>query len=254
MQGFLAVSVLIFVAASSVVGIRLLLLTLRTRQLPELLVGLGFSLIGLFGYPLAIVSGFGQGTVADMNLALWLTGVLVMDVGLACLYAFTARVFHPGRLWAVGLVVLLTAASLASGLGAVAAMRAAAPDALSFQVTRPWILLGQVASAAGFGWIGAESWIQLVMARRRHALGMGDAIVVNRFLLWVLFAGFATGMNVANTCALVAGVSAIESPIVQTAMAAFGFGAAVAMYLAFLPPAAYLRWLGGDAARGGALA
>ena len=244
MQGFLAVSVLIFVTASSIVGVRLLMLTLRTRQLPELLVGLGFSLIGLFGYPIAIVSGFGQGTIAAMNIELWLTGVVVMDVGLACLYAFTARVFHPGRLWAVVLVVLLTAASLTSGVGAVAVMRAAAPDSLSFQVTRPWILLGQVASAAGFAWIGVESWIQMVMARRRHALGIGDAVVANRFLLWVLFAGFATGMNVANTCALVAGISAIESPTVQTAMAVFGLGAAVAMYLAFLPPAAYLRWLG----------
>jgi hypothetical protein len=250
MQGFLAISLLIFVVASSVVGIRLLMLALRTRQLPELLVGLGFATIGLVGYPIAVLSGFGRGSVADMHTSVWYGGVLVMDAGLACLYAFTARVFRPGQTWAAWMVLALTAASLASTTGAWFAMREALPQALSFQVTRGWILVGQIGSGAGFGWIGVESWLQLRMARRRAALGMGDAVVANRFLLWVVFASFATGMNVANSCALLAGVSAAESPWVQAAMAAFGLGAAIAMYLAFLAPAGYLRWLRGESGQG----
>ena len=250
MQGFLAISLVIFVVASSVVGVRLLLLTRRTRQLPELLVGLGFATIGLLGYPIAVLSGFGRGSVADMHTDVWFAGVLVMDAGLACLYAFTARVFRAGRVWAVWLVVALTGGSIVSGSGAWFALHEALPSELSFQVTRGWILLGQIGSGAGFGWIGVESWLQLRMAQRRSALGMGDPVIANRFLLWVLFASFATGMNVANSCALLAGVSAAENFWVQAVMAVFGLGAAVAMYLAFLPPAGYLRWLGAASRQG----
>jgi hypothetical protein len=246
-QLFLAVSLLIFVVASSVVGLRLLALTWRTRELPELLVGLGFTVIGVLGYPIAMLSGFGRGSVAQMNVDMWFAGVLVMDAGLACLYAFTARVFRAGQPWALGFAALLAGASVVSGVGALAELRAAPPEALSFRVTTSWILVGQVASGAGFAWIGVESWLQLGMARRRQSLGLGDLVVANRFLLWVLFAGFATGMNVANSCALLAGVSAAESRWVQAAMAVFGLSASISMYLAFLPPARYLRWLRGDA-------
>jgi hypothetical protein len=246
MQGFLAVSLLIYVVACSVVGIRLLLLTRRTRQVPELLVGLGFSLVGLLGYPIAMLSGFGQGTVAAMNVDLWYVGVLLMDAGLGCIYAFTARVFRPGRTWAVLLAAALTISSLVTGTQAHFALRAALPQELSYQVTSLPILVGQVASSIGFAWIGIESWLQLSMARRRQALGMGDPVVANRFLLWVLFAAFAVGMSVINTVALLADVSAAESKPIQAAMAVLGLSASISMYLAFLAPAAYVRWLRGE--------
>ena len=102
---------------------------------------------------------------------------------------------------------------------------------------------GVVGGPAGFGWIGGESFLQFAMARRRLAVGIGDRVVANRFLLWVLFAAFATGMSFINTGALLAGVSAAESKPIQAAMAVLGLAASVSMYLAFLPPASYLRWI-----------
>jgi hypothetical protein len=250
MQLLLGIALLTFVLAASVVGLRLLGLARRTRQLPELLVGVGFSLIGLLGYPLAMLSGFGRGAVSEVHVPVWITGVLLMDAGLACLYAFTARVFRAGRAWAAGFAGLLAAASVASALGTCFALLAAPPEALSFRVAPHWAALGQLASSGGFGWIGVESWLQLRMARRRQSLGLSDPVVANRFLLWVLFAASTLGMNVANSCALAAGVSAVESVTVQAAMAVLGLAASTCMYLAFLPPAAYLRWL---AARGAPL-
>lgn len=243
MQLFLAVAILTFVLAASLVGLRLLALARRTRQLPELLVGAGFSLIGLLGYPLAMLSGFGRGTVADLHVGVWLAGILLMNAGLACLYVFTARVFRPGSAFALGLAALLTAASLASGLGTLAALRAAAPEALSFSVAPLSTMLGQLASGGGFAWIGVESWLQLRMARRRQSLGLSDPVVANRFLLWVLFSASTLGMNLANSCALAAGISAVESVPVQAAMTGLGLSASSCMYLAFLPPPAYRRWL-----------
>ena len=243
MQIFLATAIGIFVLAASVVGLRLLALARRTRQLPELLVGSGFALIGLLGYPLAMGSGFGRGTVAEIHFAAWLAGVLLMNGGLACLWTFTALVFRPGRPWALALVAALSVAGLASALGSFSALSDAPPEMLSFRVAPYWAALGQLSSAAGFAWIGVESRQQLGMARRRQALGLSDPVVSNRFLLWVLFSGSTLGMNVANSGALLAGVSAVESLPVQAAMAVLGLSASACMYLAFLPPAAYRRSL-----------
>jgi hypothetical protein len=240
----LALAILVFVLAASTVGLRLLALARRTGQLPELLVGAGFSLIGLLGYPLAMLSGFGRGAVSEVHLGVWVAGVLVMDVGLACLYAFTARVFRPGP-WGWALAVLLAATSVVSALGTLSALQAAPPDAPSFRVSAAWTLFGQLGSGAGFGWIGVESWLQFQMARRRRSLGLSDPAVANRFLLFVLFALCCMGMNAANSAALAAGVSAVSSVPVQLAMTVLGLGASACMYLAFLPPPAYRRWLSG---------
>jgi hypothetical protein len=243
MQLLLGVALLTFVLATSVVGVRLLALARRSRQLPELLIGAGFTLVGLLGYPLAMASGFGRGTVAEVQLGLWLAGILLMHAGLACLWVFTARVFRPERAWALAFAALLVALGLASAFGSLTALLAAPGDALSYRVAPRWTALGQLSSGGGFAWIGVEAWLQLGMARRRQALGLADPVVANRFLLWMLFSASTLGMNLANSCALVAGVSSVESAPVQAAMALLGLCASACMYLAFLPPAAYRRWL-----------
>ena len=248
MQLFLALAIVLFALAASTVGIKLLLLARRTRQLPEFLVGLGCALIGLLGYPLAMGSGFGRGAVSAVHLGVWGAGVVLMDAGLACLYAFNAHVFRPGSRWAIGLVALLTAANAVSGIGALSAMRGAPPDALSFQVTAGWIVVGQISSGVGFAWVGIEAWLQLAMARRRQALGMADGVVGNRFLAWVIFAISALGMNAVNSAALVAGVSSVDSVPVQAAMSVLGLTASACMYLAFLPAPKFRRWFGTQAA------
>ena len=135
MQLFLAGAIGIFVLAASIVGVHLLLLARRTGQLPELLVGVGFSLIGLLGYPLAMISGFGRGAVSEVNLGMWVAGMLIMNAGLTCLYAFTARVFRSGQTWAWLAVAVLTIGNLGSASGSWRALAAAPPEALSYHVT-----------------------------------------------------------------------------------------------------------------------
>jgi hypothetical protein len=243
MQLFLAAAIGIFVLAASVVGLRLLVVGRRTGQLPELLVGVGFSLIGLLGYPLAMLSGFGRGAVAEVHTGMWIAGVILMNAGLSCLYAFTARVFRAQQLWASALVAALTLGNVGAAFGTWLVLRDAAPDALSYQVTAFWSIVGQLSSGAGFAWIGIESWLQFAMSRRRRALGLADAVVTNRFLLFVLFAASAMGMNVANSWAIAAGVSAVESVPVQLTMTILGLVASGSMYLAFLPAPAYRRWI-----------
>jgi hypothetical protein len=243
MQLFLAAAIGIFVLAASVVGVHLLLLARRTGQLPELLVGVGFSLIGLLGYPLAMLSGFGRGAVSEVNLGMWAVGMMIMNAGLTCLYAFTARVFRSGQAWAWVAVALLTLGNVGAGTASWRALAAAPPDALSYHVTALTTAIGQITSGLGFAWIGLESWLQFAMSRKRRALGLADAVVTNRFLLFVLFAVSAMGMNLANSLALAAGVSAVENVPVQASMAILGLAASACMYLAFVPAAFYRRWI-----------
>jgi hypothetical protein len=50
-------------------------------------------------------------------------------------------------------------------------------------------------------------------------------------------------MNLANSLALAAGVSAVENVPVQASMAILGLTASACMYLAFVPAPFYRRWL-----------
>ncbi len=68
---YVGVSMLLFIVTCSTVGVRILLLFLKTRRQPELYCGLGFTLSGLLGYPLTIASGVGRSTVAFRNQTHW---------------------------------------------------------------------------------------------------------------------------------------------------------------------------------------
>jgi hypothetical protein len=50
-------------------------------------------------------------------------------------------------------------------------------------------------------------------------------------------------MNLANSLALAAGVSAVENVPVQASMAILGLTASGCMYLAFVPAPFYRRWI-----------
>jgi hypothetical protein len=82
------------------------------------------------------------------------------------------------------------------------------------------------------------------MLRRRLALGLTDAIVTNRFLLWGLTGASAGVALVILTLLRLADINYMSAPVALFTAAVCGLLASVFLYLAFLPPAAYLRWLG----------
>jgi hypothetical protein len=111
----------------------------------------------------------------------------------------------------------------------------------------PWYYTGLATRAAAFVWGAAEAFAYWTRLRRRLALGLADAVVTNRMLLWgasslVIALGF--GVFAAATLAG-SGVNAL--PVVL-AISACGLGAAATMTLAFFPPARYLRWLASSGA------
>jgi len=249
--GFLA-----FFVASLSVGVRLLVLWRRTRQLPELLIGIGVLGIGPVGFG-AILLGttlVGAGVVAPdtpLGQIPFALGSLTIVVGVFAVCIFNWRVYHPERR-AIALLVaiigmLLAGLCIHQGLtrGYVPAER---PEGLT--------LLQSSLQVGALLWGSLEALRYWWQMRRREALGLADPVVTNRFLLWGIGAGAAgLGTAVGVVASVVTSVPPLQIPWVVASSSAHGMLAAVAMWLAFLAPSGYLRWVGaghGRAAVGGA--
>jgi hypothetical protein len=218
------------------VGLRLLLLGVRGRKLPELALGTGYLLFGALGYPISAVARASAAEGAA-HAGLWLAAALALqNLGVAACYAFNARVFRPGRTGAALLaagVLLLAASWIGQGIE---------PGWAGARSHGPWYYLGLATRGAAFVWGAAEAFRYAATLRRRLRLGLADAVVANRMGLWgtsSLLIALAFAVFAAGTLSP-AGVNA--TPVVLT-VSACGLGAAAAMTLAFFPPSFYRRWL-----------
>jgi hypothetical protein len=246
MQALASLCLLVFVAVSSLVGLRVLLLARRTRGLPELLMGAGMVAIALLGYPATLLAGFG-GPSGDVNVPLYALGSFLTQLGIALIYAFTRQVFRPTESWAKGLIAAGIAVMLVSLVATATALARAEPSLPSYLVAREWLGVGMVGYTAGFLWTAVEGLLHYRSALRRVAFGLADPVVANRFLLWGVFGLMATGINFASALGNWMGIDPSRSPVVLVPMGVLGAFASVAMSLAFFPPARYLGWLRGSA-------
>lgn len=237
-QALAGACLLVFVATVTVVGVRMLLLARRTRGRHELLIGAGMVLVGAIGFPGGLASGFGR-AVGDMNIPIWFATTLVTQMGIAAIYAFTWQVFRPAVWWGKAIVAAGCLFMLGSLVVSSILLLGAPPEANSQEVARDAISVGLVGYSGCFLWSAIEGLLQWRNARRRLALGLADALVVNRFLLWGVFGLAASGINVASAIGNAIGADPSTSPLVLVPMGVLGAVASVAMYLAFLPPASY---------------
>jgi len=243
MQALTGISLLLFVATTAMVGVRMLLLARRTGERPELLMGAGMALVGGIGYPGGILSRFGLGSVGEMNFWLWFFSTACTQVGIALIYAFTWRVFRAKAAWAK-LLVIGGIGFMGAGLAGMAhALVSAPPNADSALVTRGPIFVGMVGYAAGFLWTALEGFHHYGMARRRLALGLTDPIVANRFFLWGFFGLMASSLTAIAAVSALLGGKPSGTPVTMLPMGVLGAAAAAAMYLAFFSPAWYTGWL-----------
>jgi hypothetical protein len=239
-QALAIVCQLLFIVTVTIVGARMLMLARRTRGRHELLMGAGMLLVGAVGTPINVASGFGQ-AVGEMSLPLWIAANFTTQVGIALIYAFTWQVFRPAATWGKAIVVAGVCLMVAGLVTAGSALAGAAPDASSTLVARNGLFIGMAGYSGCFLWSAVEGFIQHAHARRRMALGLADAVVANRFLLWGVFGVSATGINLATVAANAMGLDPTRAPIVLIPLGVLGLTASAAMYLAFLPPAAYLQ-------------
>jgi hypothetical protein len=225
------------------VGGRLLMVASRTRQLPELAVGLGLLLVTVLGGPVAAVGRLpGLVRTGPGDLAFGL-GLALSVAGIALLYVFTWRVFRPDSAWArllVGLAVVVLAIEwwgLVQASGKGTTLDEIIPH------TRPWALAIVGMVSLSFLWTAVESLDYHRMLRRRLALGLADPVVVNRFLLWA-FSGFAlVALCAAIMASMLAGYAPLRDGPPLLCIASGAVVASVSWYLAFLPPDAYVRFV-----------
>lgn len=251
MRAAALIPLVFFFAAALVVATRLLLLWRRTRQLPEFAIGMGVMWINVIGMPLTVVGRLPETVGTDLGDAAFGIGMVFVCAGITLFFFFTTRVFHARARWARVAEIVLGIAMAALAVGMLRAASIGSDVVEIIGHTRPWAIALVGMLAAAFGWSGIESlrcWAQL---RRRRALGLGDPVLENRFLLWGT--GGLTVVILATSIAgfLAAGRLVLMEPVALFVMAASGLVMGGTWLLTFFPPAFYLRRIVGAAvARG----
>lgn len=163
---------------------------------------------------------------------------MIAVVGQSAIALFTWRVFRPGEAWARALALGFMAL-----LAGVALWQTASPGwrVYAAEERGAWNLLPAF-SLITLGWAGAESLLYHAKLRRRLALGLADPITTDRLRLWSvsMLAAFAIALSV--QALRFAGVQ-VTPEVMGLIVGPLCLVAASAMWLAFLPPRRYVRWV-----------
>jgi hypothetical protein len=218
-----------------VIGLRLIGLSARTRQLPELLIGTSVLFLAGVGYPLSAVARQVPHLAESSRVALGATAGLLAAVGLVANTAFTWTLFRRGAGWANALLAGVAGATL----GLLLAQSVGGGWA---QGERFWNSL-PILIALSYGWAFVECGRYHLLLRRRLRLGIAEPVVANRFALYAAATGLALVTNLVGYVFWMLHVEMITSPLGGPLLFVLGTGSSALMMLAFLPPRAYLAWV-----------
>jgi hypothetical protein len=240
MSNLIWVGFVAFFVVALVVGVRLLLLARRTRELPELLMGVGVLGIGPVGFGF-MVAAQQAGSNAALQTGLLGIGTFAVAAGALAKYIFNWRVYHPDSLISGAIVVAAGLFLFGSSVQAGFATGFAPEAEVSVQyLIRSSLQIGCLL------WGSVESLLYWRKMRLRMGLGLADPVVTNRFLMWAIGAGAAgLGSAVGTVTQIVTGQNSMAVGWVMASSSLHGLVAAIAIGLAFIPPAAYLRWIRG---------
>ena len=243
--GYIALAV--FVISCSAVGLRLLWIGTQQRLGPAWSCGLGFTFIATVGQPLSVASGVNTQTIGEMNHGLAAAGTLFVAAGLASFFAFTLTVFRLQSRWGWALTSGSILALTVAGFGKIGALASADRALLASHVGTDWSLAMGALSTLCYAWLGFEGMLEWGKSRRRLALGLADAAVSNRFLMWGAF-GVSTTLLSSFLLFLQITTGGSGSLTGQIATTVFGLVSSGTVMLAFFPPQRYLAWIRGRAA------
>jgi hypothetical protein len=223
----------------TVVGVRLLLLAGRTRELPELLLGGSLILGGTIG---SFVEAAGLSAASEVGPViagrLLLVGKLFGLAGFACEAFFIRRVFRPQEVWAGVLMVVL--------LGILATAFLGYAWAGTFQgagIHHGFFYLELAARIAFPTWLFLEATRYARLMEKRIRLGLADSVVANRFWLWSMIGALSVLLLLTSVPPILLDPIA-DKAMLLVDMVLFSIAGVVlsaATWLAFFPPAGYRR-------------
>lgn len=225
------VALFFFSSILGLVSARLLGLAVRTRRMPELLLGLSTAL-PLMGFTIGFVgAAVGHGIPAG-----WVTelGGSLCDLGFIATIGFVWRVFRKDERWAGVLSFVL-----ASSLLVMPAINHWVP--WEHGVPSAMVPRGILRTIC-YGWAAWESLRYANLMRRRVRFGLAEPLLADRFSLW----GFAHLCLALTLLLLMAGVrlhlgGADFAQFCTISGVLMGFLAAVPLTLSFFPPEGYAR-------------
>jgi hypothetical protein len=202
--------------------------------------GLYFALTGvsylLYELPLFL-------ELPSLVTPMFFAGRVVYALAIVPLVLFMRLVFHPGERWASWLA-WTSALCLFAGLF----FSALSGDLEGMTLSNGWFWVEWVGYTVPFGWVAIDSLLSHSNAVRRARIGLCEAVVVNRYLLWAVFGA----LQVAVSLAFIPMYSSVsqESLIAAWADALVGgleLASLTLIWFVFFPPLAYRRWLAGIA-------
>jgi hypothetical protein len=242
----LLISTLASLTVSFVLGLRLLRLASRTRELPEVLMGSAFLLAGVVGYILMLIGAGGAKAMPPATAeSFFFAGYALISIGVVLTYLFIWRVFRPRSGLSRVCVIL----------AAIATLVTAHPIALPGMQQEGFEIPGILGSAlfwlghalrVGVGlWGTIEAGSYYLTLRRRLRLGLADPVVANRILLWTIASvgGAAIFLSTAVSNATGSDMEEVMGTSQILVISTVTFLVAGCQWFAFLPPDRYRAWL-----------
>ena len=218
-----------------VASLRLIRLSRRNGERPELLLGLYFALSGLYYLVYNLPSLLGiDAWAAPIEITIeW-----IYVVGVLPYLFFIRSVFRPDDAWA-GRVVVVTSVFLLLGM-----LMQTARGRMDLGIDDPLFLTEWVGYTTPCVWMCLEATRYRRSAMKRVRIGVCPPEVANRYLLLTLFGGFqvlacladlywAHDRNVSKSISMVSDALLGGTEIASVAL----------LWLAFFPPLFYTNWV-----------
>jgi hypothetical protein len=225
-------------AIGLLMGVRLLVLARRTRELPELAIGLAFLLQGAVTAAAFLTLRLAGEALGPLAPPLAGVGWLSMNAGALGLAFFTWRVFRRD-----GVGAALFAGCVAAGACGLVGVALTDRDLFLMRTevrSGGFWWVGFASRFVTYGWMTSESLSYYAKMRRRLRLGLCEPIAANRFLLWASASGaiFLNYVLLAGQALRWIELAPESASLIQVSLT---LAAAVANWLVFFPPRFYIR-------------
>lgn len=225
----------------SSIGARVLIRAREAGAWTDALVGCFFLSMGLGAMPALVVKD-ALGASPELVPLVMAFGHFMLSFGFATLYIFVWRCFGVSTPWRKALA--------AAGCLALVVLYVLQGVVESFEPPGGDIVrLSALVRGGALIWALSESLRYWRLMQRRAALGIGDPLVANRFLLWCLWMGSMLG----TVCVALlvrftmpdfgTATSFVVRLTVVSAMGTLAIAAGASLWLAFFAPSWYTRWL-----------